>query len=520
MPSIESPLERAQKALTSNTSNEEKRLAVVTLLTTLGDSLTPTQAQHILTLLPLSQLYGVLSTCADNDDTDTNNLTTALCDLINKLLGPFPYSVVSQGENKIYLEQGLQHFSPVIRHLSLRQVEKSLASTTESIAMVDSDILPMVVTTIAFQDTRTACKAADILEKVCLTNEGCEHFFQSSATQFLQAIMQVNGTYSFRVYDLIMKIAGHSDHAFRLCESSGILARLLEELNTDDLLLRMNAIELLNEVAATASGYQFLNRAQLLDKLTAVLDMDDDQDVALVLTKCAIIKLLGSLGENKDVNFSTIQQGNHVLERLERYVDCDNKEIQTVALASIGLIGCHLNGLRLLQTTNMLMEKLYQLARTASGDIKVVLLQSFSKLVGVSDIEQSTEEVEQRTLSVYQSIPGGENGNGIRNLMNLVKQPVENLRIAGFALLVSIASHKWGRQEISQCFEFLGYLLDRSNEYTESGQVWKYAVVKMLVEGNTDAESTLGRHYPLLTQYVRQGPYYQPTQVTTAMESG
>lgn len=45
-----------------------------------------------------------------------------------------------------------------------------------------------------------------------------------------------------------MKIAGHSDQAFRLCEASGILTRLLDELNTDDLLLRMNAIELLNEV--------------------------------------------------------------------------------------------------------------------------------------------------------------------------------------------------------------------------------------------------------------------------------
>lgn len=100
------------------------------------DSLTPEQAQHILSVLPLSQLYGVLSISADNDDAESNHLTTTMCHLINKLLGPFPYSVVSEGENRIYLEQGLQHFSPVIRYLSLSQVEKALASTTESVAMV------------------------------------------------------------------------------------------------------------------------------------------------------------------------------------------------------------------------------------------------------------------------------------------------------------------------------------------------------------------------------------------------
>jgi hypothetical protein len=67
-------------------------------------------------------------------------------------------------------------------------------------------------------------------------------------TFYLVPVYSRNATYSFRVYDLIMKIAGYSDQAFGLCESSGILTQLLEELNTDDLLVRMNAIELLNEV--------------------------------------------------------------------------------------------------------------------------------------------------------------------------------------------------------------------------------------------------------------------------------
>ncbi|CAO3592515.1 unnamed protein product [Absidia cylindrospora] len=521
MPSINSPLERAQKAISStNVSLEEKKLAILTFSASLGDHVSLDQSQHILTILPLSDLYGVLSSCSENDEMDatTNQLTTAMCNLIRKLLEPFPYSVFSQGDNKIYLEQGLQHFSPSIRYLSLQQVEKALASPAEIVNMIDSQVLPMVVTTVAFQDTRTANKVIDILQKACHSDIGCKHFFQSPAIQLLNSIMRINGTFSFRVYDLMMKIAGISDQAFELCESSGILTQLLEELNTDDLLLRMNAIELLNDVAATPSGLQFLIKAQLMDKLTDTLDIDNDQDVAVALTKCAVLKFFGSLGHNKEVDFSTIQQQYHVLERLEKCLDSSNKEIQTVALASVGLIGSHLTGLRLMQNAHTLLVKFYQISRTASGDTRATVLQSLSKLIGISDSEGQLDDVEQRTLSVYRSIPGNE--NGVKNFIAVVKQPVENIRIAAFALLESIASHQWGRQEISQCFEFLGYLLDRSNERTESGQMWKYAIVKALVDNGSEAESTFGRHYSMLTQYVRQGPYYRPTQVTTAMESG
>lgn len=50
--------------------------------------------------------------------------------------------------------------------------------------------------------------------------------------------------------------------------------------------------------------------------------------------------------------------------------------------------------------------------------------------------------------------------------------------------------------------------------------MWKYGIIKVLVEGGKDPESIFGRHYPLLQQYIRQGPYYQQAQVITAMESG
>jgi hypothetical protein len=47
---------------------------------------------------------------------------------------------------------------------------------------------------------------------------------------------------------LIIAVAGSSDQAFDQCEESGLLYEFTKEMQSDDLLLKMNAIELLNEV--------------------------------------------------------------------------------------------------------------------------------------------------------------------------------------------------------------------------------------------------------------------------------
>lgn len=57
-----------------------------------------------------------------------------------------------------------------------------------------------------------------------------------------------NGTISFRVYDLIIKVAAVSDDTFSRCEASGLLKEFIKELESTDLLIKINAIELLNEV--------------------------------------------------------------------------------------------------------------------------------------------------------------------------------------------------------------------------------------------------------------------------------
>lgn len=93
---------------------------------------------------------------------------------------------------------------------------------------------------------------------------------------------------------------------------------------------------------------------------------------------------------------------------------------------------------------------------------------------------------------------------------------------------------------MAQSNEFMDYILNRSTEYTEQGQViiykqksiseytelnyfsyeqsWKYAIIQTLASA-PDASRVFGDYYAQLTVYIRQGAHYRPLQAAAAVEN-
>lgn len=87
--------------------------------------------------------------------------------------------------------QGLTHFTPEIRYLSLEQVFKCLKGDELVANMVNSDIFPLVLASIAFQDTRTANKASELLYKIAFMPSGVEAFYGPTCSVMLKQLLQV-----------------------------------------------------------------------------------------------------------------------------------------------------------------------------------------------------------------------------------------------------------------------------------------------------------------------------------------
>ncbi|KAI7850397.1 proteasome non-ATPase 26S subunit-domain-containing protein [Circinella umbellata] len=394
MPSITTPLERVANAIEPNSTSsiQDKINALSSFSQSLYD-VDIDQAQSIFETIPLSNFYMLFGIAeGSNEEEEFNKIT---CQVIQKLLQPFTFDMIHSDENN----------------------------------MAHSNLFTFLLTTIAFRETQTANKAVDITSKI---GSKFPQVIFSDNLSFIQNLSTLNETVRFRVYELIVRVAGSSNQAFELAENSGLLNGFINEIQSTDTLVALNAIEILRQIAITPNGFTFLEKSKLLEYLISSIDMEDNNDTAIILKKSAILLLL--------------------------------------------------EGLHLLQNTSLL-DKFFEMFQTSSGDMKAEFLQSLTKLIGVRGEDPA---VEQMTRQIYEGMND--------NLIQIAKQPVENIRIAAFSCIKSIASHLWGRQR------------------------WKYEIIETLTTAN-DAQETLGEHYRILRTFIRQGPYYQSTEPTAVLES-
>ncbi|ORX55107.1 hypothetical protein DM01DRAFT_1407137 [Hesseltinella vesiculosa] len=505
------------QTLHSHQSLDDKLAQVQVFTASLSDNMTLEEADEILQVLPPGVLYGSLTLAAD---TEANvPLVKTLCKLISKVYRPVPYPAIVEDQSFDYLQAGLRHFMPDIRYLAVKLVGKCTEEPEDAVDMINSPLLPLVIATLGFQEAYVAHKAADVLYNVCAVDEEClEEFFASEAINLLKQLVHIHGTMAFRVYDLMVRIGGISEAALKRSEKCGVLYRLKNEMNSPDTMIRLNAIESTNELISTCQSVPALMRMGILQELSLAMDGDDDvTNIDAILIKCAALKLFGRLYSLPTVYKTDVESEFHFLDRLPSFICSDAGNVQEVSLAVVGLVGSHPPGLEALLSHPQIMTNFYLVTDRSIGIIKATTIQTLAKIIGVTSPGLPDEQkVNDMTEKIYRDITT--QPDSLKNMLVNVKQPVDHVRLAAYSFLEAVASHPWGVQEFAREFELLGYLLDRTNTHEQQWQEWKFSVVKQLVQ--LGSEDTLGRHYAMLQQYERQGPYYRPGQVTTAMKSG
>ena len=104
-------------------------------------------------------------------------------------------------------------------------------------------------------------------------------------------------------------------------------------------------------------------------------------------------------------------------------------------------------------------------------------------------------------------------------LMSIVKQPFQDLRVAGLRVLLTMSLFEWGQRIFSSHAGFLEYLLDRKTEPDKEGRELKYEIVHSIVTTGETAERVFGNVDLLkLRKYDREGPFFSAADTTVAME--
>ena len=170
-----------------------------------------------------------------------------------------------------YIEIGLQHASLEVRKVSLTLLKRNSLSD-EVRAMVLAPTMFHLVTQVVGDDS---LECARLAMNVFLEVVSSPHLLDATLREaFLidvVGLMTKSDTVRYRVYELLVSMALRDGDAFLFVKSTGLLQKLVAELDLDDILVKLNCIEVLISLLSVPAGLAFLEGYNVLGKLHSLL---------------------------------------------------------------------------------------------------------------------------------------------------------------------------------------------------------------------------------------------------------
>lgn len=237
--------------------------ALHTLNTLLEATSSSARIQEIASYLSLQLLFQCLNSSGEGE------MLALTCDVIGKIFSALPADEVCR--QRLYLELGLQHEAEEVRCVSLVAIREHLAAD-EVRAMATSRTVFHLLTMIVGDDSlQCASLASDMLFTLLQHPDTLDPPLRDGLLMDLEALTAKSDTVRFRVYELVVKLSQGGDEAFKFSISTGLLLQLLKELDSSDVLVQMNCVELLLPLMEMREGMKFLESQRAVETMHHLL---------------------------------------------------------------------------------------------------------------------------------------------------------------------------------------------------------------------------------------------------------
>ena len=270
---MEGKIAQHMQILSSSTS-EENVLKSLQDLNILVNSRS-LNSQQLLALISPNLLFRRL---ALNHTNEVSSLTALLKKLLDYMK---PETVITEYE--VEAMQGVNHPSIEVRELCLHQVERCVQTNSGALKVIQNlDLVNFVIRNLGHSHMSCAKIASSILLSISRHGDGLALLLNSHSQAEFSEIMKGSATISFRVYELCIKIFEASQQAYE--ELRPIFISLASQIESEDVLVQMNCIELLTDlVSINEVAYQFPEETGVNQKLYAILTSIESNPLAGLL---------------------------------------------------------------------------------------------------------------------------------------------------------------------------------------------------------------------------------------------
>ncbi|XP_043677113.1 26S proteasome non-ATPase regulatory subunit 5 [Vespula pensylvanica] len=486
-------------------NNEEKKDILTEIKIKLG-SCSHAEIEAIARSLDTGSLFLLFSS---ND----REVTEQIC-LIFKTL----FEVLEPGEiyqkypTRIY--ELISHSDVSVRSLILKELLSTASNQqTQLLLLTDVNLIVAVINRISDEDLTVATSAMCIIKEIGKDVNGLKILYHGEPLRTFAKLIVKNDNVSFRIYDVIINIAKNSKEALEATIQSGFLNSLINILQDVDILLQMNALETLTELALTEEGLNYLEQQNVLTELVQKIAQANENPLSSLLIP-GLMKFFGNVARlwpNEIFSKYPI-----VVSSLFEVLDSENHIILGVALDTLGHVASSVEGKYALQALgdSMLyaLKKIAEIIQRMPTELRISSMNNLTLILNVQSIEQ-----DNRILSLTKSWFDALCDDPLGLIVGLSKQPFADIRSASLEVLAVVASQAWGQEYISTYPGLIEFLLDRNIETFKECKETKYKVVKCLSE----AESYIfdANTMQKFKQFVNEGPFYVETNTEVAFES-
>ena len=345
---------------------------------------------------------------------------------------------------------------------------------------------------VADPDTGVALEAARLLQGQATAAGGCGALFGGDGAVLaeLRRLMEgADATVQARLSQLFVSTAGASAAACAAVVEAGGLAALFLALEaSDDVLLRLAAVELAAELAGTEWGRQLV-AARAVASLLPLLDPEGPDPLGRSLLLPSVLPLLATA--------AGVELAPTLLAACHHEI-CAGSDpaLAAASLGAVATVAQAPGGRDALLARGELLGWIGAAAGTPSR-MEPAAGHTLARLLRCPEPEP---------LFVACAAARGGAAALAAAICARAQLPVPDAQAAAFEALEALAEHPWGASLLLEAPGFPEWLLDRQALGVEphAAREWKFSIVQRLVASSRADHPLLSA----LAQYAEQGPHY------------
>ncbi|XP_043795396.1 26S proteasome non-ATPase regulatory subunit 5 [Apis laboriosa] len=488
-------------------NNVEEKKDILSEIKIKLESLNNRETEQISRNVDFSQLFTQLTS-------NNREYIDQVCEILKTLFGILELGEVYQ-RYSAEISQLIIHPIAEVRSLVLHEI-LCIVSNSQKISLIIKDIslLVAIINRIADENLMVAKCAMCIMKEIGKNSNGLQILYTGELLRSFARLLVKNDTISFRIYEVIVDVAKSSKEGLEASAQSGFLNSLFDILESEDILLQVNALEILTQLALTEEGLSYLEQQDVIRKLVQKIAQANENPLSNLLIP-GLMKFFGNVAcywPNEIFSKYPI-----VVSALFEVIESGDQTILGVALDTLGHVSMCVEGKYALQALGDAMpcalKKIAEIIQRMPTALRIRGLNNLALILTIQKIEQ-----DNRILSLTKSWFDSLCDDPLGMIVALCRQPFADIRQAGLEVMAVLASQVWGQEYISSYPGLVEFLLDRNIESFKECKEAKYEVVKQLVEAEQDIfdANTMQR----FREFVNQGPHYVDINTEIAIEGG